>query len=97
MNFVYKKGNIGHNTLGHFTLSFLFYLLGVSGRDGKDQPGSSSRKNKSYEECRMQRKKKGGGRGRKENKRKNKCKKNICGCAIMAYWLYLVTLVCYAR
>lgn len=65
MNFVYKKGNIGRNTLGHFTLSFLFYLLGVSGRDGKDQPGSLSRKNKSYEECIMQRKKKRGG-GRKE-------------------------------
>lgn len=61
MNFVYKKGNIGRNTLGHFTLSFLFYLLGVSGRDGKDQPGSLSRKNKSYEECIMQRKKKRGG------------------------------------
>ena len=59
MNFVFKKGNIGFNTLGHSTLSFPFHLLEATGRDEKCQmrssPGTSS-----CEKCRMQEKGRGG-------------------------------------
>lgn len=58
MNFVYKKGNSGSDTLGHSTLSFLFHLLEATGRDEKSQmdslPGTSS-----YEKCRVQKKGRG--------------------------------------
>lgn len=88
MNFVYKKGNIGFNTIGPSTLAFLFHLLEATGREEKSRMGSSPGTS-SYEKSRMQKKR------QKNEVRNAECrKKRACR---RGWLLQPVASVCHAK